>query len=88
MPLSGFTQVLITAEFVGQPVGNCPDNTQAFIDTALVIIAPALIQAGQCDIDRRMVIALRDELLNPVFFLLDIHFCMSFTLSGQYNITR
>lgn len=84
---SALTQVFIAAEFIGKRTDNCFDDVQAFIDAGLVIGVPAFIQTGQCDVDRRMVVASGDELLNPARFRFYIHFCMQFRRSAQYSIT-
>ncbi len=56
----------LAAEFMHKGVRNTPDNSQEFIDTGLIVVSPAFVHRGKRDIDRRVKVAVRDELLNPV----------------------
>ena len=47
---------------------NALDNAQEFIDTGLIAVSPAFVQRGKGNVNRRVKITVRDELLNPVSF--------------------
>jgi hypothetical protein len=59
-----FLKIFFTAEFLGQMLYYTRDNAQALVDTGLIVIPAALIQAGKCNIDRGMVVAATHKILN------------------------
>ncbi len=56
----------LAAEFMHKGERNILDDSQEFIDTGLIVVSPAFVHRGKRDIDRRVKVAVRDELLNPV----------------------
>jgi hypothetical protein len=60
-------EIFLTAEFLGQVLYYALDNTQTLIDTDLVVVSTAFIQAGKRNIDRGMVVATVHKTLNLLF---------------------
>ena len=66
-------QVFFTAKFLGKMLDDSPDNTEALIDTRMIAVSAAFIQAGNCNIDRSMVVAATHKTPHLVFIGLNIH---------------
>ena len=60
-------KILLTAEFLGQMLYYLPDHAEALIDTGLVVVSTAFIQAGKRNIDRGMVVAATHKTPHLVF---------------------
>jgi len=59
-------EILFAAKFLGQLLYYTLDNAETLIDTGLIVISTALIQAGKCNIDRGMVVAATHKTLNLI----------------------
>jgi hypothetical protein len=59
-------EILFTAEFLGQMLYYTLDNAETLIDTGLIVISTAFIQAGKRNIDRGMVVAATHKTLNLI----------------------
>ena len=60
-------KILLTAEFLGQMLYYTVDNAETLIDTGLIVISTAFIQAGKRNIDRGMVVTATNKTLNLIF---------------------
>jgi hypothetical protein len=60
-------EIFFTAELPGQVLYYTLDNAETLIDTGLIVISAAFIQAGKRNIDRSMVVAAADKTLNLIF---------------------